>query len=211
MSEFWDLLQTQSELLAKLEVDETMQKAIASYLDHLWKANRELNLVSRKMTVDELVLDHVFDCLIAFPHLPTYGVAADLGSGGGMPGALLAICRPHQEIHLYEKSPLKCKFLRSCLSFAPNLVVQGPIPQQGDLQADWITARAFKSFRTILQLTGEHWRKGRPYYLYKGRLEKIEEEINQAPKELDRDILPLTSVGKFKERHLLICKKPRPK
>jgi 16S rRNA (guanine527-N7)-methyltransferase len=163
---------------------------LAEYLAMLWKANQELNLVSRKMTPEELVIEHLMDCLIALPHLPAAKRIADLGSGGGLPAVALAICRPETHFTLFEKSPRKCQFLTTCAARWPNLSVAGPVPEGGDLakaaggKIDYAIARAFKPIRASFDSTRAYRRAGGRYVFYKARRAKIEEEARTAGIEL---------------------------
>jgi 16S rRNA (guanine527-N7)-methyltransferase len=176
----------------------------ASYLNHLWATNARYNLVSRRIAPETLVFDHLFDCLLGLPHLPGANRIADLGSGGGFPAAVLAIARPETSVHCFEKSPVKCQFLQSL--GLKNLHVAGPIPNGQWLgeSFDWITARAFKPVPVILELTRKHFRAGTPYWLYKGRLAKIEEELREARVKRDQArLVKLEPLGTPSERYLV--------
>lgn len=186
------------------------QEAIGTlkeYLDLLWSANEELNLISRKMTFEELVDNHLIDCLLPLSQFPkSTKVAADFGSGGGLPGVVYAIQFPEIEYHLFEKSPRKQEFLNSCKALAPNLHVHGEIPLNLD-KFDLVTARAFKPIDVILDISRKYYaRKGR-YFLLKARKEKIEEEVQLARKkfkDLKVEIVPLKSPVLEVERHLVL-------
>jgi 16S rRNA (guanine527-N7)-methyltransferase len=54
---------------------------------------------------------HVEDSLVALPHLPP-GRVADLGSGAGVPGLVLAAARPSSSFSLVESAGKKCAFIR---------------------------------------------------------------------------------------------------
>lgn len=180
------------------------------FLETLWETNERYNLVSRRMQPEQLVLDHLLDCLLGMPHLPAAQKIADLGSGGGFPAVVIAIARPECKVYCYEKSAVKCLFLEEIATWLPNLNVMGPIPQGQHLgQAfDWITARAFKPIHVILELTRKHFQNGTPYWLYKGREEKIRTELEAAKlnQEQFRKI-PLVTLGEMQERHLVVVGK----
>ena len=85
---------------------------LKAYIDLLWKTNDEFNLVSRKMTFEELIDNHIIDCLLPLKHFPkNIKTVADFGSGGGLPAVIFAIQFPEIQFHLFEKSKLKQKFL----------------------------------------------------------------------------------------------------
>ncbi len=69
------------------------------------------NLVSRRSR-DELESRHLPECVAFARVLPTVGPVLDLGSGGGLPGLVIAIVRPDLEVHLLEATGKKVTFLR---------------------------------------------------------------------------------------------------
>jgi 16S rRNA (guanine527-N7)-methyltransferase len=202
-----ELSSTYLKILTEYGLNPEQTKKIQDYISLLWSANDELNLVSRKMTFEELIENHVIDCLLPINHLPLQAkLMADLGSGGGLPGVIYAIIRPNTEIHLYEKSPLKRQFLSRCQKIAPNLKVCAEIPS--DLpKYDFITARGFKPIDVILDMTRKYYESGGSYFLLKARLEKINEEFADAKKKfknLEIKVLPLRSPVLDVERNIVI-------
>lgn len=164
-------------LILELGFNEAALPKLKAYLDLLWAANEELNLISRKMTYEELIDNHVIDCLLPLKKFPQgVKVAADFGSGGGLPGVMYAIQFPEVQYHLYEKSVLKQEFLTRCKAIAPNLHIHGEIPQKLE-KTDIVTSRAFKPLDVILDMSRLYYGQGGKYFLLKGRLEKINEEI----------------------------------
>ncbi|WP_374078403.1 16S rRNA (guanine(527)-N(7))-methyltransferase RsmG [Bdellovibrio bacteriovorus] len=180
---------------------------LKAYVDLLWTANEELNLVSRKMTFEELIDNHVIDCLLPLKKFPTnIKAAADFGAGGGLPGVIYAIQFPEVKYHLYEKSPKKQEFLTRCKKIAPNLEIHGEIPKE--LKGiDLVTARGFKPVDVILEVSRDYCKKNGKYFLLKARREKIDEEIALALKkfkDLKVTVEPLSSPVLEVERHLVL-------
>lgn len=180
---------------------------LKAYIDLLWSSNEELNLISRKMTFEELIDNHLVDCLLPLKKFPKdLKYAADLGSGGGLPGVVYAIQFPDTRYILFEKSILKQEFLNKCKAIAPNLVIQGEIPHDLD-KVQIVTARAFKPIDVILDITRVYYAKKGKYFLLKGRREKIDEEILLAKKkfkDLAPKIEPLKSPILEVERHVVL-------
>ncbi len=52
--------------------------------------------------------DHILDCLFTVSILPEKGQVLDVGSGGGLPGLVWAICRPDLEVTLLDSVKKKC-------------------------------------------------------------------------------------------------------
>lgn len=194
-------------IIIELGFNEKSIPKLKQYLDLLWSSNEELNLISRKMTQEELIDNHVIDCLLPLKKFPTHiKVAADFGSGGGLPGVLYAIQFPQISFQLYEKSKLKQEFLNNCKAIAPNIIVNGEIPPRLD-RVEIIMARAFKPLDVILEISRSYYAKGGKYFLLKARQEKIEEELQLARKkfkDLKFTIEPLKSPVLEVERHLVL-------
>ncbi|HEY8270743.1 MAG TPA: RsmG family class I SAM-dependent methyltransferase, partial [Pseudobdellovibrionaceae bacterium] len=169
-------------LLLELGFRKEALPQLKSYIDLLWTANEELNLISRKMTYEELIDNHLIDCLLPLKKFPT-GIksAADFGSGGGLPGVVYAIQFPNIAFHLFEKSKMKQEFLTRCKAMAPNLQIHGDIPLELK-NIEIVTARAFKPIEVILDVSRRYYEKGGKYFLLKARREKIDEEVALARK-----------------------------
>lgn len=193
--------------ILELGFDQSRIEKLKTYVELLWAANTDLNLFSRKMTFEELIDNHVIDCLLALKFFPPKILhAADFGSGGGLPGVIFAIHFQATNFILFEKSPKKREFLEQCRAIAPNLMVQGDIPSDPK-GAELVTARAFKPTDVILDMSRDYYKRGGKYFLLKGRKEKIDEEILLAQKKfknLKTEITPLTSPLLDVERHLVM-------
>lgn len=59
--------------------------------------------------------DHIRDCLFGLSLLPERGQIIDVGTGGGLPGAAWAICRPDLEITLLDSQSRKTDALSSMM------------------------------------------------------------------------------------------------
>lgn len=200
-------LDNRKSLILELGLNPAAYLPLRKYLELLWDANSDLNLVSRQMTLESLVDNHVIDCLLALSQFPKNAQSiADFGSGGGLPGVIYAIQFPEKPYILFEKSPKKQSFLRQCQSIAPNIEVRGEI--LSDIpDVDLVTSRAFKPIDVILEISRHYYQRGGRYFLLKGRREKIEEEIRLARRKikgLDVTIKPLQSPLLEVERHLVL-------
>jgi 16S rRNA (guanine527-N7)-methyltransferase len=89
---------------------------------------------------------HLLNCGVIAELVPDGGVLADLGSGAGLPGIVLAILRPGIEVVLIEPMARRTAFLSECaaeLGLA-NVRVERSRAEDlaGRLDADAVTARA---------------------------------------------------------------------
>jgi 16S rRNA (guanine527-N7)-methyltransferase len=96
---------------------------------------------------------HVYDSLQLAPLIrPEETSIADLGSGAGFPGIILACAFPERDVALVEKSPKKCEFLRAAISAAGlravvlNQRTEDPVPKRYDL----VTSRALSPLPKLL-------------------------------------------------------------
>lgn len=200
-------LEKQKDFILQLGFSESQFPQLKKYIDFLWAKNEDLNLISRKMTYEELIDNHLIDCLLPLKRWPKeLKLVADFGSGGGLPGVAYAIQFPKIQFHLYEKSPKKQAFLNECRSFAPNIAIKGEIPKDFS-NVDLVFARAFKPIDVLLDMSRVYYQKNGKYFLLKGRNEKIQEELTMAAKKfkpLKAEIIPLKSPLLDVERNLVL-------
>jgi 16S rRNA (guanine527-N7)-methyltransferase len=90
--------------------DAARDARLATYRDLLLRWNATINLVSAR-TAAEVDRRHIADSLQVLPLLPADGPIADLGSGGGLPGLVIAAALPGREVHLVESDRRKAAFL----------------------------------------------------------------------------------------------------
>jgi len=90
--------------------DPARDARLAAYRDLLLRWNATINLVSAR-TAAEVDNRHIADSLQLVPLLPPEGPVADLGSGGGLPGIVIAAALPEREVHLVESDRRKAAFL----------------------------------------------------------------------------------------------------
>lgn len=86
----------------------------------------------------------------------------DLGSGGGLPGLVLAIRRPALELHLIERRATRADLLRygvSALALGERVTVHsvdvGDVAQLGLGAVDLVTARSFAPLAVTLRTAAE--------------------------------------------------------
>lgn len=92
--------------------------ALASYAESLWDWNTRLNL-TRHTDVARFVSRDVGDATAILPHLVTGEHVLDVGTGGGVPGVILAILRPDLRVELSESVGKRVKALRAILGEIP--------------------------------------------------------------------------------------------
>ncbi len=83
--------------------------ALASYLELLDHWNGAYNLTAVRQ-VEDMVSRHVLDSLSVLPFIGT-GPVADVGTGAGLPGLVLALARREQRFALIDASGKKTRFI----------------------------------------------------------------------------------------------------
>ena len=136
----------------------------------------DLSQISKKMTEKELIRErHIIDSaqIIDFIDL-NCNTTCDLGTGGGMPGLIVAIAMKKikitMKIDLYEKSHNKCIFLKE-VSKKLNLnteIIHKDIFTVKNIETGTIMSRAFKPMPVILDLVNHNFRKFKNIILFMG-------------------------------------------
>jgi len=151
---------------AGLDVSRETIERLKAYEALLRKWTQKINLVARS-TLDDLWTRHFIDSAQIYslaPHPVTHW--ADLGSGGGFPGLVIAImAMEHQSparVTLVESDSRKCTFLRTVIreTGAPAKVVNARIEETSPLEADVISARALTDLNGLLEFSARHLRSG---------------------------------------------------
>jgi len=153
--------------ISKLNVSRETCNEFESLISLIQKKNKEINIISKKMfKKDQIRERHIIDSaqIIDFVDLNA-NTTCDLGTGGGMPGLIVAIVmkklKNSMKIHLYEKSFHKCVFLKE-VSKKLNLnteVIQKDIFKVKNIETGTIMSRAFKPMPIILDLVNENFKK----------------------------------------------------
>ena len=154
------------------------------YADLLARWNRAINLVG-PATLSDLWRRHMLDSAQLIPLLPTRDLLtlADLGSGAGFPGLVLALCDVG-EVHLIESDQKKTTFLREVLretSTAATIHCER-IESISDLQVDVVTARALAPLADLVAYAAPLMKPDGLCLFLKGQ--GIADELTQLPKAL---------------------------
>lgn len=161
----------------RLVLDDSKKRQYLRFATELYIWNRRVALLSRR-DVDNLLWKHVGSSLgpllLVTPGNGTKWV--DIGTGAGLPGLILKIWEPIQEIHLVEGSRKKSLFLQEITA----QLDLGPIPihtlraetlvERGEriAQFDLILARAVSSLARTLNDFGPLARPGGSVLTFKG-------------------------------------------
>lgn len=184
------------------------RQARATMIDYLrelttWNATYNLTAVRDPVA---MVARHLLDSLAVLPFVTGAGVA-DVGSGAGLPGMVLAIARPKRDVVLIESNRKKAAFLRHVrrrLSLPNISVVQQRVEAwYPETRFDCVICRAFSSAGQTARLAGHLIAPGGRFLLMKGRDPAA--ELAELPLDFRAvDTVALNVPGLDAERHLSI-------
>jgi len=157
------------------------------YLALLLQWQAKTNLVAPS-TLPNLWTRHIADSLQLLTLAPSAKIWADLGSGGGFPGVVLACAlaeTPGTMVHLVERNAKKAAFLREALrvTSAPGAVHLTEIGESVDRivgRVDCVTARALAPLHQLIRFVEPLVRGGAKALFLKGQ--DVEAELTEATK-----------------------------
>jgi 16S rRNA (guanine527-N7)-methyltransferase len=153
---------------------------LAAYRDLLLRWNTRINLISDE-TAAEIDQRHIADCAQLQPLLPPEGPIADIGSGAGLPGLVLAIVQPEREVHLVESDKRKAAFLVEASAQLKLLMVRVHACRAENAKLpplSAITARALAPLATLLPYADKFLAPGGVAVFPKGKT--AEKELTEA-------------------------------
>ena len=191
---------------------ETVDRLLA-FGELLLKWNKVYNLTAIR-NPQELITHHLLDSLAVLPYLETLNRLADIGSGGGLPGVVLAIVRPGLIVSSIETVGKKASFQQQAkieLGLGNFSVVNKRVEQ---VQAEalpggapeGVISRAFSSLADFVALSGHLAAEGGALYAMKGVHPR--DEIAALPAGWAvTETHALNVPGLDAERHLLIIRR----
>ncbi|WP_420369207.1 16S rRNA (guanine(527)-N(7))-methyltransferase RsmG [Curtobacterium sp. L1-20] len=161
-----------------------------SFTVELARRGEELGLIG-PLELPRLWTRHILNSAVVAPLLEERGRVADVGSGAGLPGLVLAIARPDVHLTLIEPMERRVDWLQSeatRLGLDNVDVVRARAEDLADdIVVDQVTARAVSALSKLIPLTVPLVRSGGQLILMKGA--RVEEEIEKARKVILRNRL----------------------
>lgn len=179
-----------------LPVSDQTQQALQGFVALLAKWNPVVNLVAPASLPDAWVR-HIQDSAQLLPLAGDRRIWADLGTGGGLPGMVVAIISretcPDRQVTLVESDQRKAAFLlEAARLYAPGTrVLAERIEQAAPLNADVVSARALAPLDRLIPLVARHMAPGGMALLPKGR--GVEAELASARRAWDFAVESLPS------------------
>ena len=162
--------------IPSLNVSRETCNELENLISMIQEKNEEINIISKKNSEKNAIRErHIVDSaqIIDIVDLNS-NTTCDLGTGGGMPGLIVAIVmknlKSKMKINLYEKSYHKCVFLKE-VSQKLKLnteVIQKDIFTVKNIETGTIMSRAFKPLPVILDLVNQNFKKFKNLILFMG-------------------------------------------
>lgn len=139
---------------------------------------------------EELLTRHILDCLAPLPKMKSEILelfssnnvkCADLGSGAGFPGLVIASVFPKLNIHLVERMGRRAGFLRNTIArmgVSQNVEVLQQDLSEVQNSYNMITFRAFRQFKDIVYDLNKILEPSGVIFAYKSSDENIQEELS---------------------------------
>jgi 16S rRNA (guanine527-N7)-methyltransferase len=179
------------------------------YLGLMFKWNAVYNLTSLRDPM-QMVTHHLLDSLAAVPAFLDAKNVLDVGSGGGLPGIVLAIVRPDVKISMIDTVHKKTAFLtqvKAELNLSNVTVYTMRVEQlQVSDKFDVITSRAFADLSDFVNWSSHLLAEGGRYIALKGVAPKEEQERVPAEWKVTK-VEPLQVPRLGAERHLVFIEK----
>ena len=163
--------------ISKFNVSRETCNELESLIGMIQKKNSDINIISKKNSEKQAIRQrHIIDSaqIVDFVDLNS-NTTSDLGSGGGMPGLIIAILmkklKSSMKIKLYEKSYHKSVFLKD-VSERLELnteIIQKDIFKINNIETGTIMSRAFKPMPIILDVVQKNFWKYQNIILFMGK------------------------------------------
>ena len=192
-----------------LSLSHAQLDALVTYLGLLSKWNAVYNLTAIR-DPEQMLIQHILDSLAAIPALSEAKQVLDVGSGGGLPGMVLAIwareARPEMRITMVDTVSKKTAFLTQAkveLGLSNVSVVTGRVEEMTKVRFfDCITSRAFAERVDFVNWSGHLLAPNGVFLAMKGVFP--DKEIARLPPEWSvLNVVPMTVPGMIAERHMV--------
>jgi 16S rRNA (guanine527-N7)-methyltransferase len=192
-----------------LDISAEQQGKLMDYLALMFKWNSVYNLTSLRDPM-QMVTHHLLDSLAAVPAFAGAKNVLDVGSGGGLPGIVLAIVRPDMKVSMIDTVHKKTAFLtqvKAELGLANVTIYTARVEQlQVSDKFDVITSRAFADLSDFVNWSSHLLAEQGRYIALKGVAPQEEQQRLPAAWRVS-GVEPLQVPRLGAERHLVHIEK----
>lgn len=170
---------------ANLNISEATQLQLIAYIELLNKWNAVHNLTAVRDPL-EMVKRHVLDSLVLLPYFDDFCKSRpqgqvsllDVGTGAGLPGILLALCRPERSFVLLDSNQKKIAFVQHVIL---SLKIENAVAiservenYRPEVPFDWVVSRAFASLSDFTCLSHHLCKRDGRLVAMKGVIDSVE-------------------------------------
>lgn len=187
-----------------LQVAPEKQQSLLDYLALLAKWNKVYNLTAVR-NPQEMVTLHLLDSLSVLPYIKDKSLL-DVGSGGGLPGIVLAICLPELQVTTIDTVQKKAIFMRQVkgeLGLDNLQVVNARVEEYEAEPFEMIISRAFSDLDLFMALSQHLLAEDGRWLAMKG----VSPQQDLEALKVKSEVYPLSVAGLAAERHLAIIEK----
>lgn len=162
-----------------LSFEDEFYKACEIFVELLQKWGKVHNLSGKLEKKD--IYENILDSLYPLTFIKIFESFADIGTGAGYPGLILAIALKDKEAYLIEPRVKRVAFLnfvKASLALKNLTILEKRAEEVEDLKVDLITSRAVTNTKLLLELTKGIKKENTSYLFYKGSM--LQDEINEA-------------------------------
>jgi len=198
----------------QLQISDAQIDKLLAYLVMMEKWNKVYNLTSLR-DPQAMLTHHLIDSLSMLPALSRHAAGKhlrlmDVGSGGGLPGVVIAICHPEIDVTCVDAVLKKASFITQVAAELHLSNLHGVHSRVEALKTpafDLITSRAFASLLDFSALTRQHLKPGAVWLAMKGQ--HPTEEIAALAADLDVFHVEQLQVPGLDARRCLIWIRPK--
>jgi 16S rRNA (guanine527-N7)-methyltransferase len=200
-----------------VELDPAARAALATVLELLAVERASVSSVTDPERAWKVHVDDSLSGLVV-PELAEASRIADVGSGAGFPGLVLAVALPSARVDLVESVERKCEFIRRAAAAAGIGNAETVRARSEELASgagreayDAVTARAVGRLSTLAELASPLLGENGVLVAWKGRRDPDEEaELERAAAALamrPEEVLPVGPFAGSLHRHLHVLRK----
>ena len=202
----YDFILENIERITNIEIDKDSREKLLNYAHLVIDYNKNVNITGAK-NAEDFFNAHIADSLLALDIFSNYDNIIDIGSGSGLPSIPLSIILNNKKFTLCESKNKKCMFLRLAKKELDltNIEIKCINAYEIKEKYDIITSRAFSDINTLLKIFVKLKNNKSKLIAYKGKREKIEEEIKEAYIQKNKYEIEIKKLYSHnKERHIVI-------
>ncbi len=196
----------------QLSLPPDIEQQLLEYIALLLQWNAAYNLTAVREPL-AMIDRHLVDSLAILPYAQGEDLA-DIGTGPGIPGLVLALVHPYRRVWLVDSNGKKARFLRECLRrlAMPAVVVHEARAESlsAEPRFDQVISRAYAELADFVASTRQILAPQGRWLAFKGKYPDA--EIARLPADIEVSAVHrLTVPGADGERHLLeLRRRPNP-